>query len=144
MMGKYPIERFIEAQKKDYEQALKELRNGKKVGHWMWYIFPQLRSLGKSEYAQYYGIENAEEAKDYCDNSVLYDRYIECCNALESLQNKNIVYVLGEIDSKKLRSSLTLFYIVDEKNKALYKKLIDKFYDGKWDNLTIDQLMKNN
>ena len=136
------VERFIEAQERNYGQALAELRNGKKTSHWMWYVFPQLRFLGHSDTAYYYGIADEQEAKEYCANTVLYDRYIECCRALESVQDSNPERVMGSIDALKLCSSLTLFYMVDEKNKALYEKLIDKFYHGRWDRSTMDYLIR--
>ncbi len=141
-MERYPVERFIEAQERNYVQALAELRAGRKVTHWMWYVFPQLRFLGHSDTAYYYGIADEQEAKEYCTNSVLYSRYIECCRALESIQDTNPERVMGSIDALKLCSSLTLFYMVDEKNKALYEKLIDKFYRGRWDRSTIDYLVR--
>ena len=135
------MERFLQAQKDMYGQAIKELRQGRKVSHWMWYIFPQLRFLGYSSMAKYYGIADEKEAKEYCANPVLYNRYIECCKALEALKETNPEKVMGDIDALKLRSSLTLFYMVDENNRDLYKKLIDKFYNGKWDEYTIDYLV---
>jgi len=141
-MERYPVERFIEAQERNYAQALAELRAGRKVSHWMWYVFPQLRFLGHSDTAYYYGIADEQEAKEYCANTVLYDRYIDCCKALESVKDSNPERVMGSIDALKLCSSLTLFYMVDEKNKALYEKLIDKFYHGRWDRSTIDYLVR--
>ena len=141
-MKKYPIERFIEAQERNYAQALSELRAGKKVSHWMWYIFPQLRCLGRSDTAYYYGIVDEQEAKEYCANALLYNRYVECCKALEVISETDPVRVLGEIDALKLCSSLTLFYMVDEANQVLYKKLIDKFYRGKWDGMTMMYLLR--
>ncbi len=139
-MQRYPIERFIEGQEENYADAIEELRNGKKISHWMWYVFPQLRFLGHSDKAYFYGIVDEEEAKEYCANPLLYDRYIECCKALENIKCKNPVRVMGDVDALKLHSSLTLFYMVDEKNQALYQRLIDKFYHGKWDYSTMDYL----
>lgn len=140
-MEKLSINRFLDAQESNYEQALNELRNGRKVSHWMWYVFPQLRFLGHSDIAYYYGIVDEQEAKDYCSNGILYNRYIECCKVLENIQETEPENILGSIDALKLRSSLTLFYMVDENNQALYKKLIDKFYNGKWDSLTMDYMV---
>ncbi|MBO5224158.1 MAG: DUF1810 domain-containing protein [Clostridia bacterium] len=139
-MGKYNVERFINAQNGEFEKAFSELKNGKKQTHWIWYIFPQLRCLGRSPTAQYYGIENLEEAKAYCNNELLGGRYVQCCKVLEGLAQNNPVYIMGDIDALKLCSSLTLFYVADEKNRGLYKGLIDKFYGGKFDALTLDHL----
>jgi len=134
------IERFLTAQERDYARALSELKNGLKVTHWMWYIFPQLRFLGKSETAYYYGIADEAEAIAYCQNPVLRERYIACCQALDGLTECNPKRIMGEIDAIKLRSSLTLFYMVDGENGALYQRLIDKFYQGKWDSSTVQYI----
>lgn len=139
-MGKYNVERFINAQNGEFEKALGEIEAGRKRSHWMWYIFPQLRFLGRSPTAEYYGIEDVEEAKEYCNNEVLGSRYVQCCKALEQLKKTNPESVFGYIDAIKLRSSLTLFYVADEKNRELYKGLIDKFYGGKFDALTLEHL----
>ncbi len=142
-MNKYNVERFITAQNVNYAQALQELKNGCKTSHWMWYVFPQLAALGQSSRAIFYGMEDEQEAKEYCANPLLYTRYIECCKALDSLQETNPEKIMGEIDAKKLRSSLTLFYVADEKNRVLYQRLINKFYQGEWDRLTLSHLQKN-
>ena len=130
----------MEAQAINYAQAIQELRAGRKVSHWMWYVFPQLRFLGHSDRAYYYGIADEQEAKDYCAHPVLYERYIECCKALETVAETDPERVMGYVDALKLKSSLTLFYMVDAKNQALYKTLIDKFYQGEWDVSTVSYL----
>lgn len=136
-MDEFSVLRFIDAQARNYEQALSELKNGRKETHWMWYVFPQLRFLGRSQTAYYYGIKDEQEGIEYCNNKILYDRYVECCKALDSLEQTNPVAIMGAVDALKLRSSLTLFYMVDHKNKQLFKKLIDKFYMGEMDENTI-------
>ena len=88
--------------------------------------------------AKFYGISSENEGKEYCENELLYGRYIECCKALEGLTESNPVRIMGDIDALKLCSSLTLFYMIDEKGRELYKKLLDKFYGGKLDALTVD------
>ena len=140
-MERFPIERFIEAQENIYAQALRELQAGKKRTHWMWYIFPQLRFLGQSDRSYYYGIADEQEAKEYCANELLHGRYIECCTALLSVAETNPNKIMGYTDALKLHSSLTLFYMVDEGNKPLYERLIEKFYDGKWDEATREYLL---
>ena len=141
-MKEYALERFITAQEGVYPRALAELQRGCKQTHWMWFIFPQLRILGQSDRAIFYGIAGEEEARAYCENELLYARYIECCQALEGLEENNPRRVMGEIDDMKLRSSLTLFYMVDERGRDLYKRLLEKFYHGKLDGLTVDFIQK--
>ena len=125
----YNIERFIEAQDKVYNKVIEELKNGKKRTHWMWYIFPQFKALGSSDISIYFGIKSILEAKCYINNEILRNRYLECCNILLSLENDDIEEILGEIDSLKLRSSLTLFKFVDKDNEILYQELLNKYYN---------------
>jgi uncharacterized protein (DUF1810 family) len=132
------MERFIIAQDSIYNDVVNELRNGRKVSHWMWYIFPQLAVLGRSEKAIYYGIKDIQEATEYCSNTLLLNRYLECCHILLNTQQTNPEEIFGPIDAIKLNSSLTLFYIVDKENRVLYERLIHKFYDGRMDPLTLD------
>ena len=138
------MERFIKAQENVYHCVVEELRNERKLTHWMWYIFPQLRVLGKSDRAIFYGIANIEEAKAFCANKLLHDRYVECCNILLESKEKDPKVIMGSIDAMKLQSSLTLFYVVDEDYKFLYKKLIDKFYNGVLDEFTYSYLNQGN
>ena len=133
---KYNIERFIKIQKEDYAMALKEIKNGRKRNHWMWYIFPQLKGLGTSAMAQYYGLENLEEAKEYYNNDYLRKNLLEITKALLSLDNTNIESILGYPDNLKLLSCMTLFEIVDEHEKV-FSQILDKYYNGKRDTNTI-------
>lgn len=133
---KYNIERFIKIQKEDYAMALKEIKNGRKRNHWMWYIFPQLKGLGTSAMAQYYGLENLEEAKEYYNNDYLRKNLLEITKALLSLDNTNIESILGYPDNLKLLSCMTLFEIVDEHEKV-FSQILDKYYKGKRDTNTI-------
>lgn len=126
----YNIERFIEAQNKVYKDVVEELKNGKKKTHWMWFIFPQFALLGSSEISINFGIKSVLEAKSYINDETLRKRYLECCNILLSLDNDDIEEILGEIDSLKLRSSLTLFKFVDKDNEVLYQELLNKYYNG--------------
>ena len=129
------LQRFIDAQKNNYDQALKEIKNGCKVSHWMWYIFPQIKGLGHSSTAVYYAIDSLDEAKEYLQNPILNKRLFEISNALLELKNNNPVIILGYPDNLKLQSSMTLFYVVS-KNKV-FKHVIDKFYDGQFDKNTL-------
>lgn len=129
------LDRFIEAHEEDYERALKEIKNGRKLTHWMWYIFPQIKGLGMSETAQYYEIKSLEEARAYLDNELLKSHLIEISNELLNLNTNDPEKVFGDIDSLKLRSSMTLFsYISDNE---IFNKVIDKYFNGSKDLTTI-------
>lgn len=140
MEDKYNLKRFIEAQELDYEIALLEIRNGRKRSHWMWYIFPQLADLGYSSTAKYYGISNLEEARVYMENSILKSHLIEISEELYKL-NDNISNILGYPDDLKLNSSMTLFKKANPEIK-IFGDVIEKFYNGKEDQATIDLLKK--
>lgn len=118
-MSSYDLSRFIEANKRDYEVALAEIKNGRKESHWMWYIFPQVRGLGFSYYAKYYGISSLEEAREYLADDYLGDNIREISEALLSLDISNATKVMGRPDDMKLKSSMTLFALAsDEENMA--------------------------
>lgn len=132
------IDRFIKAQDKMYDIALDEIKSGKKRSHWIWFIFPQIQGLGNSDISCYYSIENLAEAKEYLSNSILGNRLIEISNELLKI-NDDITNIFGPIDSLKVCSSMTLFNCVNP-NIDVFKKVIDKFYDGKFDDMTISLL----
>ena len=136
----FNLNRFIDAQNDVYENVIQELKNGYKETHWMWFIFPQLKGLGKSETADFYGIENINEAIAYTKNNILWNRYLECCNILLNLENLTIYEILGVIDSIKLCSSLTLFYEVLK--EPVLDKLLKKFFNGDKCKLTLNMLNK--
>ena len=131
----YELERFVEAQSKDYQIALSEIRMGKKYSHWIWYIFPQLKGLGRSTFANYYGISNKEEAIAYINNPILNDRLREITRALLANENKTVKEILGGIDAMKVRSSMTLFDAISPQD--IYAEVLDKFYGGKRCDITI-------
>ena len=105
----YDLQRFISAQEATYAEALAEIRRGLKRAHWMWFIFPQMAGLGRSEIAKHYAIGSIDEAKAYLTDPTLGPRLREAVAALQDLQDVSAVDVFGEIDALKLRSSLTLF-----------------------------------
>ena len=109
MVDPFELERFVKAQAGSYEAALAEIRHGTKLGHWMWYIFPQFEGLGSSPMAQLYAIRSLDEARAYLDHPVLGPRYYECVDALQNLAGVTAEAVFGVVDAMKLRSSLTLF-----------------------------------
>ena len=135
-MMNYNLDRFVQAQAYSYETALSEIKNGCKRTHWMWFIFPQLRELGRSSTAKYYGIENLEEAKMYLAHPVLGTRLKEISEALLQLETNSPIQVMGDIDGLKLRSSMTLFAEI-EGYDSVFGKVLDKYYNGNKDMGTI-------
>ena len=133
------VDRFIDKQEMYYDIALNEIKNGKKVSHWMWYIFPQLKELGRSYTSKYYGIEDLLEAKEYLQNDLLREHLLEITKELLK-QDKDIESILGFPDNLKLNSSMTLFYLAS--NQELFKEVIDKFYGGNFDELTKNIIKK--
>ncbi len=133
------LERFVIAQKRVYKIALQEIRNGMKRSHWIWYIFPQLEALGSSRNAIYYGIKNKEEAEQYLKNKYLRNNLLEITEALLNINNDNITNILGYPDDLKVKSCMTLFYYVDP-SINLFKEVIDKYYNGEFDEYTISLL----
>ena len=132
----YDLSRFHKAQQGSYETALAEIRSGRKRSHWIWYIFPQIQGLGSSSTAQYYAIENLEEAKAYLADPVLRERLLEISNALLALDSCDPSEVMGYPDDLKLRSSMTLFSLA-EPECTVFRDVLDKFYDGQEDSRTI-------
>ncbi len=132
------LERFIYVQKLNYENCLNEIKNGKKKSHWIWYIFPQLRELGESYISDYFGISGLNEAREYLNNEYLRNNLIEISTELLKLDD-DIDNILGEIDSLKLNSSMTLFKYADP-TIEIFNKVIDKFYSGKEDKITVSLL----
>lgn len=139
-MKTYDLERFIKEQEYDYDTALKEMREGRKRSHWIWYIFPQLQELGKSSIAKFYGIEDIEEAKAYLAHPVLGARLKEISEALLQLDDNDPEKVMGgHPDDRKLCSCMTLFAQISEKD-SVFHKVLDKFFGGKQDNKTLSLL----
>ena len=134
----YDLERFVTAQEHDYEIALREVQEGFKRSHWMWYIFPQIRGLGHSETAQFYAIQNAEEAKAYLAHPVLGKRLQEISIALLGLSTSDPQAVFGYTDSMKLRSCMTLFYQVSR--YFVFDRVLKKFFGGELDQNTLSIL----
>lgn len=132
----YDLERFVRAQAKSYEQALSEVRAGRKCSHWMWYIFPQIAGLGMSSTAQYYAIQDLTEAEEYLAHPILGPRLREISGALLTLDTDDAYAVFGWPDELKLRSSMTLFSCaaVDE---PVFQQVLDKFYHGAPDENTL-------
>ncbi|WP_323810160.1 DUF1810 domain-containing protein [Sphingobium baderi] len=132
------LARFIEAQANVYEMALAEIRAGAKRSHWMWFVFPQLRGLGHSPTAHYYGIASLAEARAYLAHPVLGPRYLECVKALQALGGSDPVSIFGSVDAMKLRSSLTLFEAAG--GSPLLDDALERWFDGDRDESTLHRL----
>ena len=134
------LSRFIEAQGSIYADALAELRNGQKRTHWIWFVLPQLRRLGHSSNATYYGIESAEEAATYLAHPILGARLRECVAALLAHKEKTAREILGSPDDLKFRSCLTLFREVAPADDRLWQDALDQFFSGQPDDATLRSL----
>ena len=139
-MKKYDLERFVKAQERDYHVALSEIKAGRKKSHWIWYIFPQLKSLGRSRYAEFYGLEDVDEAKAYLEHPVLGARLKEISEALTELYEFDPEEVMGgHPDDWKLQSCMTLFAHISEPD-SVFHKVLKKYFDGKTDDKTLSLL----
>ena len=142
--NKNNVERFIKPSNSFYDKALKEIKNGKKESHWIWYIFPQLKGLGSSYNSNYYGINDINEAKEYLNHEILGNRLIEITQMLLNLNKNDPFEIFGPIDSMKVKSSMTLFYYTFNKKNSLFKDVLNKYYNGEYCNITIRKLNKEN
>jgi len=146
MENKFNLERFKIEQKLTLETAEQELKNGLKISHWMWWIFPQLKELGHSYTSKVFGIGSKEEAQAYMNDELLRKNYIKCCQALLYFHKQNSTKTIDEImefpDNLKLKSSLTLFLnsTDDIETKSIINEVLDIFYDGKQDQKTLKLL----
>ena len=127
----FDLARFVAAQAGVFDQALAELRAGRKRGHWMWFVFPQLAALGRSATAKHYGIRTLSEAEAYAAHPLLGPRLEQCCSWLLALPaDAGAREVLGPPDDLKLRSSMTLFERAWPGRQALFAEVLTRFYDG--------------
>ena len=135
----YDLERFKKAQAEDYATALEEIKRGRKESHWIWYIFPQLKELGFSSTAKYYGIDGLDEAKAYMADAELRRNLLEITDALLRQPETDIRRVMGYPDDLKLRSSMTLFEAAAP-DQSVFGEVLDKFYGGERDDATLKRL----
>ena len=135
------LQRFLNAQEKEYHAALSEIKNGKKQSHWMWYIFPQIAGLGFSETSKIYAIKDIHEAGEFLKDPILRSRLIEICNELLNLETNDAHTIFGTPDDLKLHSSMTLFSSLPNTN-PVFQKVLDKYFDGKKDGVTLEILKK--
>lgn len=137
------LDKFVSAQNRDYDMALAEIKNGRKRGHWIWYIFPQVSGLGMSNTSAFYGIETIEQASRYLEHPLLGKRLIEISKAILEINCKTANQILGSPDDLKLRSSMTLFNLVPNTD-PVFQAVLDKYFNGKPDQRTIDILTASN
>jgi uncharacterized protein (DUF1810 family) len=135
----YDLERFVTAQSGVYDQALAELRRGQKIGHWMWFIFPQIAGLGFSEMAQHYAISSLDEAKAYLRHPVLGVRLRTCATVVAATTGRTAEEIFGGIDTLKLRSSATLF-LRAAPDEDVFATLLSRYFDGEPDPATDNRL----
>lgn len=131
------LQRFKDAQKNDYEIALREMKSGRKRSHWMWYIFPQIHGLGRTSISEYFSIKNLQEAREYLKDPVLGTRLVEISKALLDLSTSDPQAVFGSPDDLKLRSCMTLFEKADPEN-PVFGKVLDRYYNGQRDQRTLE------
>ena len=124
----YDLGRFVNAQAGIYPEVLAELRAGRKHSHWIWFIFPQMKGLGHSSYANFYGIGSLAEAAAYAGHPVLGPRLEECTQLVLAVRGRTIESILGSPDDLKFRSSMTLF--AHATNEPVFRQALEKFYGG--------------
>ena len=156
----FDLQRFVNVQNPVYQQVCAELRNGRKQGHWMWFIFPQLRGLGHSQMAAAFGIASRDEAEAYLSHPVLGTRLRECTQLVNLVEGRSITEILGYPDDVKFRSSMTLFARVASGNEVfpsgnqvfpsgnqvfpsgnqVFSEALEKYFEGEPDPLTLKRI----
>jgi uncharacterized protein (DUF1810 family) len=139
MEDEFELRRFVDAQARNYADALAELGRGRKASHWMWYVFPQIAGLGSSPMAQTYAIRSLAEARAYLDHTVLGPRLRACVNAILVVDGRTAHDIFGSPDDFKLRSSLTLFAAAAP-DEPLFRQALDKYCEGQPDPRTLEKL----
>ena len=138
-MDQYNLNRFIEAQMTTYEGAMLELARGRKESHWVWYIFPQIEGLGRSDTAKLYSIKSLEEGRAYLEHPLLGPRLNKACEILLSLKDSSMDEVMGFPDNLKLLSSMTLFEALSD-SSSIFTKIIEIYFDGERDKTSLEIL----
>ena len=140
-MDQYNLNRFIEAQMTTYEGAMLELTRGRKESHWVWYIFPQIEGLGRSDTAKLYSIKSLDEGRTYLEHPVLGQRLVEACEILLSLKDASMDEVMGYADDLKLLSSMTLFETLSDSN-SIFTKIIELYFEDVRDDASLKILQR--
>ncbi len=136
---RHNLRRFIEAQEPIFQQVTSELRAGRKMSHWMWFIFPQIRGLGRSPTAMEYAISDLDEARAYLAHPVLGSRLKDCTQLVLLIGNRSAAQIFGSPDDMKFRSCMTLFAQVSQEDD-IFTKALQKYFRGIPDQLTLDRL----
>lgn len=132
----FQLARFVTAQQQAFEVARAELQTGRKTGHWMWYIFPQLQGLGHSSMAKHYAIGSLAEARAYMAHPTLREHLLDCCRAILSIEGKSAYDILGYPDDMKLKSSMTLFALASPTHVE-FAAVLKKYFEGRQDPRTL-------
>ena len=132
----YDLIRFLEAQNQLYLTALSEIKKGKRETHWMWFIFPQITGLGTSDTAKFYAITDLKEAVEFAAHPILGKHLIEISELILTFKMKSAESILGELEARKLRSSMTLFTLIENSN-PIFQEVLDTFFSGEQDPLTL-------
>ncbi len=140
MQDFYNLQRFIDAQNQDYETIVQELESGQKRGHWMWFIFPQIKELGRSEVAQRFAISCNQEAIAYLEHPILGTRLKQCTQLVMNTSGLDVEQIFPYPDDRKFHSSMTLFAASSKTDNDLFMKALTKFFGGKQDGMTLDIL----
>jgi len=135
----HSLQRFCDAQNPVYQQVCAELRSGQKQSHWMWFIFPQMRGLGRSATATKFGIASREEAEAYLQHPILGPRLRECTRLVNLIDGRSINQIFGSPDDLKFRSSMTLFAAVAP-GEQIFEDALQKYFGGEPDRLTLQLL----
>lgn len=136
MNTNFNLERFLQAQESSYALALAEMKAGEKRSHWMWFIFPQIAGLGNSSNANYYAIKSSKEAAAYLQHEILGQRLIEISKVVLDIAGKSAFQIFDHPDYLKFKSCMTLFATLPN-TEPVFEKLLDKFFDGKKDEMTL-------
>ena len=139
MEDKYNLQRFLSAQGQSMDGIIHELSQGQKVGHWMWYVFPQVKGLGRSSTSELYAIQSKDEAISYLNHPVLGPRLLECTKAVNAHENLTAKSIFGHPDYLKFRSCMTLFEKIAKSNSP-FSEALDRFFGGEPDKCTISLL----
>lgn len=135
----FNLDRFVAAQASVIDQVLRELQQGEKRSHWMWFVFPQIAGLGHSGMAQRYAIASLEEAQSYRADAILGPRLVECTRLVNQVQGRSLQAILGSIDAMKFHSSMTLFAAADP-GTAVFNDALAKYFKGVRDHATLEKL----
>jgi uncharacterized protein (DUF1810 family) len=144
MEDPYGLDRFVRAQEGVYDTALSELRAGRKTTHWMWFVFPQIAGLGRSDMARRYAIRSLEEARTYLRHPLLGPRLTAAASILADelpdAPNVTAEGVMGGVDAAKLRSSMTLFQLAAAEPRSVFERVLDRYFAGELDAATIERV----